>query len=65
VKLGLDREGTAREVTLTRVEPERRMAGRGGMRGMRGMMDMMRMHQGMMGSGPGGDAVEPPPRPQG
>jgi hypothetical protein len=60
VKLGLDREGSAREVTLTRVEPERRMAGRGGMRGMRGMMDMIPMHQGMMGSGPGGDAVVPP-----
>ena len=70
VKLGLDRDGAAREVTLTRVESQRRpqremgrgMGDRGGMNGMGdrgGMMDMMRMHQGMMGSGPGGTAAEP------
>jgi membrane-associated protease RseP (regulator of RpoE activity) len=81
VKLGLDRAGAAREVTLTRVEAQRRpqrgmgrmggMGERGGMGNMRGMgnmgsagqmggmMDMMRMHQGMMGSGPGGNAAEP------
>jgi C-terminal processing protease CtpA/Prc len=60
VKLSLARDDKSRDVSLTRVEPQRRMRrgmGRMGNRG--GMMDMMRMHQGMMGSAPGGAAAEP------
>ena len=58
VKLSLDRQGTTREISLTRVEPLRRMAdGR-----MDRMREMMRMHREMMGSGPRPGPDGQPPR---